>query len=84
MVPLRNHEYYDKLGRDPRFDMVGFYSPGSSLFTGTDADNPLDVKRKQLRGSTELIAVWEMNKRGRSYANVRVDKVLDLTQNLVP
>ena len=84
VVPLRSHEYYDKLDMDPRFDMVGCYSPGSPLFTGTDADNPLGMQRKQLRGSTELIAVWEMNKGGRSYPNVRVDKILDLTQNLVP
>ena len=85
MVPKRKHDYYDKLEKDPRFSMAAFYLSGTRLFTRADATSPLDPdSREQLRGSTEMITIWEMNQHRRSYPDVRVDRLLDLNQNMAP
>ena len=75
VVPVRKKDAYFKLlSRDPRFDMVALYSIGAPIFTRANAKNPLEEKKRDaVKGSIEVISIWEMNRRGKSYANVRVD-----------
>lgn len=84
IVPVRpTKDYYILLEKNPKFTMVAYYTPGTKCFTAAIPNKPLAERRVSLRGAVEAISVWELNKAGKNYATMRVDKLIDWNTNIV-